>query len=56
MKARVLGGALSVLAMALVVYGGTGVLRVWRMKEEVRALEREIGGLRGETQDLARAV
>jgi cell division protein FtsB len=53
---RALGGAVGVLALVLVVYGGSGLLRVWRMQREVEALEREIAALRGQNQDLARTV
>ena len=56
MSARVLGGALCLLAVAIIVYGTTGLLRVWQVKREVQALEREIVSLRGETQELARTV
>ncbi len=56
MSPRVLGGALSVLALAIIAYGSSGLLRVWQMKQEVEALEREIVTLRGETRDLSRAV
>ncbi len=56
MSGRALGGAVGVLALALVVYGGSGLLRVWRMKQDVQALEGEIAALRGQNQDLARTV
>ena len=56
MSGRALGGAVGVLALALVVYGGSGLLRVWRLKQEVEVLEREIAALRGQNQDLARTV
>ncbi len=49
-------GALGVLALAVVAYGSTGLLRLWQMKQEVEALEREIVTLRGEAHDLARAA
>ena len=49
-------GALGVLALAIVAYGSTGLLRLWQMKQEVEALEREIVTLRGEAHDLARAA
>ena len=49
-------GALGVLALAVVAYGSTGLLRLWQLKQEVEALEREIVTLRGEAQDLARAA
>ncbi|PYN13874.1 MAG: hypothetical protein DME06_05960 [Candidatus Rokuibacteriota bacterium] len=53
---RIVGAAVSVLALALVAYGSSGLLRVWQMKREVETLEREIVTLRGETEDLARSV
>jgi len=53
---RVVGAALGLLAVAMIAYGSTGLLRVWQMKQEVQALEREIRTLRGETQELARTV
>ena len=49
-------GALGVLALAIVAYGSTGLLRVWQMRQDVEALEREIVTLRGEAHDLARAA
>ena len=49
-------GALGVLTLAIVAYGSTGLLRVWQMRQEVEALEREIVTLRGEAHDLARAA
>ncbi len=51
-----MGGALGLLAVAMMVYGSTGLLRVWQMKQEVEALEHEIVTLRGETQELVRTV
>ena len=56
MNPRIVGAAVSVLALALVAYGSSGLLRVWQMKREVEMLEREIVTLRGETEDLARSV
>ena len=56
MNRRAFGGAVGVLALALVVYGGSGLLRVWRLKQEVEVLEREIGALREEAQALARTA
>jgi len=50
------GAALSILALVLVAYGSSGLVRLWQMKREVEALEREIVTLRGETADLARSV
>lgn len=56
MSSRIVGAAVSVLALALVAYGSSGLLRVWQMKREVETLEREIVTLRAETEDLARSV
>ncbi len=56
MNPRIVGAAVSVLALALVAYGSSGLVRVWQMKREVETLEREIVTLRGETEDLARSV
>lgn len=56
MSRRVLGGVLGVLALGIGAYGSSGLLRVWRMKQEVETIEREITTLRGETQELARRV
>ena len=56
MSPRVVGAALSILALVLVAYGSSGLVRLWQMKREVEALEREIVTLRGETADLARSV
>ena len=56
MSGRALGGAVGVLALALVVYGGSGLLRVWRLQQDVETLEGEIAALRGQNQDLARTV
>lgn len=56
MSRRALGGVLGVLALGIVAYGSSGLLRVWRMKQEVETIEREITTLRGETQELARRV
>jgi cell division protein FtsB len=50
------GAALSILALVVVAYGSSGLVRLWQMKREVEALEREIVTLRGETADLARSV
>jgi cell division protein FtsB len=54
---RVLGGALAgVLALGFVLYGSSGVVRVWQMKQEVEALEREIVDLRALMEELTREV
>ncbi len=57
MRRRVLVGAvLGIVTAGLLVFGGTGVVRVWQMKQEVAALEREIQRLRSETERLNRTV
>jgi cell division protein FtsB len=53
---RVLAGVIGVVGLGLVLYAGNGLLRVWRMQQQVEALEREIASLRGRTHDLAQAV
>jgi len=53
---RLVGGIVCLLALVLVVYGSSGLPRVWQMKRDVEALEREIATLRGETRELARTV
>ena len=51
---RLIRGALLVLvALVVLGYGGQSLARVWQMKQEVEALERELAGLRGETEALA---
>jgi cell division protein FtsB len=48
-----LGAALVlVVAAGLAVYGGSGVMRVRAMQEEIRQLEREVGTLRTQTEKL----
>jgi cell division protein FtsB len=43
-------------AVLLLLYGGGSLARVWQMKHEVEALERDIAGLRDETQRLSRTI
>jgi cell division protein FtsB len=50
------GGVVATLAVAFLVYGGSGLLRVWQMQKEVEALEREIVTLQAEMQEMARNV
>ena len=57
MKRRVLAGAaLAVAAAGLLVFGGAGAVRVWQLKQEVEALDREIQALRVEADRLTRTV
>jgi cell division protein FtsB len=54
---RALAGSVVVtLAVTFLVYGGSGLVRVWQMQKEVEALEREIVTLRAEMQEMARSV
>ena len=52
----VAGAAVALMAGAVVVVGGNGLLRVLSMKREVEALEREIGALRTEAQSLEKSA
>ena len=45
-----------VAAGGLVVYGGSGILRVRAMQEEIRQLERELGTLRAQTEKLTATI
>ena len=57
MKRRVLAGAaLAVAAAGLLVFGGAGAVRVWQLKQEVEAIEREIQALRVEADRLTSTV
>ncbi len=57
MKLRALAvTALAVVALGILVFGGRSLTRVWQMKQEVAGLEREIAGLRVETERLTAAV
>jgi cell division protein FtsB len=40
------------MAIGVLVYGGQSLAKVWTMKQEVEALERELVALRGETEAL----
>jgi cell division protein FtsB len=51
-----LRGAMAAAAVLLLVYGGGSLARVWQMKGEVESLERDIAGLREETQRLSRTI
>jgi len=48
--------ALGVVTAAILVYGGSSLARVWQLRLDVEALEREIGALRAETGRLTATV
>ena len=57
MKRRALAGAaLGIAAAGLLVFGGAGAVRVWQLRQEVEALEREIQEFRAEADRLNRTV
>ena len=57
MKRRALvSTGLGLVTAGLLVFGGAGFVRVWQMKQEMLALEREIQGLRAEADRLTRTV
>ena len=57
MSRRLVGGAVAVLlAGGLVVYGSGALLRVWQMRQEIRALERDLEALRVSTEKLTQTV
>ncbi|MCI0549307.1 MAG: septum formation initiator family protein [Candidatus Rokubacteria bacterium] len=57
MNRRAIQLPLAVLvALGVLGWGGTSLARVWRMKQEVRSLEREIGALRVEAARLTGAI
>ena len=57
MKRRVLAGAaLGIAATGFLVFGGAGAVRVWQLRQEMEALEREIQVLRVEADRLNRTV
>jgi cell division protein FtsB len=50
------GGLVLVVAGSLAVYGGSGVLRVRAMQQEIEQLERELATLRAQTEKLAATI
>ncbi len=57
MRRRALAGiAVGLVAVGLLVFGGTSFVRVWQMKREVEVLERDIQRLRAEADQLTRMV
>ena len=57
MRRRALAAlALGLAVAGLLVFGGGSFVRVWQMKRDVEALEREIKLLRSEAERLSRSV
>ena len=56
MSPRSLRGVIAAVAVLLLLYGGGSLARVWQMRHDVAALERDIAGLRDETQRLSRTI
>ena len=57
MKRRGLAAAaLGIVATGILVFGGAGAVRVWQLRQEVEALEREIRVLRVEADRLNKTV
>jgi cell division protein FtsB len=53
---RLGAAALGLAALALLGYGGQSLARVWQMRQEVEALERELATLRAEAQTLGARI
>ncbi len=57
MSRRLVAAALVlVVAAGLAVYGGSGVMRVRAMQDEIRQLEHELATLRAQTQKLTATI
>ena len=57
MSRRLVAAALVlVVAVGLAVYGGSGVLRVRAMQQEIRQLEQELSTLRAQTEKLTATI
>ena len=52
----VAGGLVLLVAASLAVYGGSGVLRVRAMQQEIDQLERELATLRTQTEKLTATI
>jgi cell division protein FtsB len=50
------GGLVLVVAASLAVYGGSGVLRVRAMQQEIQQLESELATLRAQTEKLTATI
>jgi len=52
----VAAGALGVVFVAMLVFGGNGLLQVWRLKQAMEALQHEIQRLEAENDRLTRTI
>ena len=52
----VVAGALGVVLVVMLVLGGNGLLKVWRLKQKVDTLERDVQMLEAENDRLARTI
>ena len=52
----VAAGALGVVFMAMLVLGGNGLLKVWRLTQKVDALQQDVQMLEAENDRLARTI
>jgi cell division protein FtsB len=48
--------AVLVIVAGLVIYGGSALVRVWRMTRQVQGLERELADLRGQAARLGGTI
>ncbi|HVQ76850.1 MAG TPA: septum formation initiator family protein [Candidatus Binatia bacterium] len=48
--------AVAMVAVGLVVYGGSSLMRVWQMHRDVEGIEQEIDRLRARRQELGRDI
>ena len=56
MSRRLIAALAVVVAAGLAVYGGSGVLRVRAMQQEIQQLERELATLRAQTEKLTATI
>ena len=57
MRRRLVGGVVLVLiAVGLVMYGGSSLVRVHQMRAEIEAMEKDVQALRVQTEQLAATV
>ena len=56
MNRRLVAAAGLLVVASLAVYGGSGVLRVRAMQQEIQHLEQELGTLRAQTEKLTATI
>ena len=56
MNRRLVAAAALLVVASLAVYGGSGVLRVRAMQQEIQHLEQELGTLRAQTEKLTATI